>query len=122
MYIMKYFHASLPMVLRYFAKKVSSGSQTVSKGSFARNVATNFKLRARMGCVIIYYVTCTQIAYLLGKSPVRESVCEPVHKPFHVPRVNSSFIRFNALPTYDLHTYVHASVAKRMSHKLTHET
>ena len=89
MYIMKYFHASLPIVLWYFAKKVSSGSQTVSKGSFARNVATNFKLRARMGCVIIYYVTCTQIANLLGKFPVYELVCEPVHKPFHAPQVSS---------------------------------
>ena len=89
MYIMKYFHASLPIVLRYFAKKVSSGSQTVSVGSFARNVATNFILRARMGYVIIYYVTCTQIANLLGKSPIRESVSEPVHKPIHAPRVSS---------------------------------
>ena len=85
--------------LQYFAKKVSltlrsvcEGSQTVHKplltlreGSFARYIATNFKLRARMGCVIIYYVTCTQIANLLRKSPVCESIREPVHKPFHAP-------------------------------------
>ena len=68
---------------------VCEPSRTVCEGSFARYVATNFKLRARMGCVTIYYVTRTQIANLLRKSPVRESVRELVHKPFHAPRVSS---------------------------------
>ena len=82
--------------VRYFAKKVSSalrsvceGSQTVSEGLFARNVVTNFKFRAQMGCVIVYHITGTQIANLLCKLPVCESVCEPVNEPFHAPRVSS---------------------------------
>ena len=82
--------------VRYFAKKVSSalrsvceGSQTVSEGLFARNVVTNFKFRAQMGCVIVYHVTGTQIANLLCKLPVRESVREPVNEPFHAPQVSS---------------------------------
>ena len=103
-------------LLRYFAKKVSStlrsvrkGLQTVHKpsctvreGSFALYVTTNFKLRARMGCIIIYYVTCTQIANLLCKSPVRE----PVHKPFHAPLVHTLSCFIN-LCTY-LGTYMQA--------------
>ena len=48
-------------------QSVSKGSRTVNEGLFARNVATNFKLRARMGCVIIYYVARTQTANLLRK-------------------------------------------------------
>ena len=80
-------------------------SQTVREGSFARNVRTNFKLRAPMGCVIINYVTSTQIANLLHKSPVCESVREPVHDLFHAPWVSSWFIRFHASWTYAL-TYV----------------
>ena len=55
-----------------FCKSVCAGSRTVHEDSFAHNVATNFKLRAQMDCIIIYYVTCTQIANLLCKSPVRE--------------------------------------------------
>ena len=115
--------------IQYFAKKVlhlREPSWTAREGSFARNVVTNFKLRAQMGCVIIYYVTSTQIANLLCKSPIRESVCEPVYEPIHAPRVSSWFIHFHALRTYALtlryiYTYIHASVAKRMSHKLTLE-
>ena len=98
--------------VQYFAKIVSSasqsvceGSRTVRKGLFACNIVTNFKLRTRMGCVIIYYITRTQIANLLRKSPVRELVREPVYEPFHAPRVSSWFIRFHALLTYAL-TYV----------------
>ena len=66
-------------------KKVSLASRSVHEGSFARNVATNFKLHARMGCVIIYYITRTQIANLLRKLPVRESVRKLVHEPFDAP-------------------------------------
>ena len=80
------------MVSTVLCKKVSSASQSVRKGSrtfreglFAHNVVTNFKLHARMDCVIIYYVTRTQTANLLRKSPVCESVREPVHKLFHAP-------------------------------------
>ena len=91
--------------------------QTVCEGSFACYVTTNFKLCARMGCVIIYYVIRKQIANLLRKLPVRE----PVHEPFHAPRVSSWFICFHASQTYALHTYVHASVAKCMGHELTRE-
>ena len=87
-------------------KKISSSSHTVREGSFARYIATNFKLHAWMGCVIIYYVTLTQNANLLRKSPVRESVREPVYKLFHTPRVSLWFIRFHALQTYTL-TYLH---------------
>ena len=68
-------------------------------------VATNFKLHARMCCIIIYYVTCTQIANLLCKSPVRESVHEPVHKPFHAPQASSWVIRFHVSRAYAL-TYI----------------
>ena len=78
--------------LQYFPKKflqLCKGLRTVRECSFARNVETNFKLCAQMGCVIIYYVTRTQIANLLHKSPVHESVCEPAHEPFHAPRVSS---------------------------------
>ena len=65
-----------------------------------RNVATNFKLCAWMGCVTKYYVTRTQIANLLGKLPVCESVHELVHKPFYAPRVSLWFIHLNASWTY----------------------
>ena len=58
-------------------KKVSSASRTVRESSrtvckdlFASNVATNFKLCARMDCIIIYCITRTQIANLLRKLPV----------------------------------------------------
>ena len=68
------------------SQSVHEGWRIVHEGSFALNIATNFKLRgARMGCIIIYYITITQIANLLCKSPVRESVREPVHEPFHAP-------------------------------------
>ena len=77
------------ITLQCFTKKVSSASRSVREGLFACNVVTNFKLRARMGCVIIYYVTHIQMANLLHKSPVCESVREPVLEPFHAPRVNS---------------------------------
>ena len=87
------------------SQTVHEGSQTVREGSFACNVATNFKLCARMGCIITYYVTRTQIANLLCKSPIHESVCEPVHEPFHAPRVSSWFMHFHASPTYAL-TYI----------------
>ena len=60
----------------------------VREGSFAHNVATNLKLCAQMGCVIIHYVPLTQIANLLRKSPVRESGREPVHEPFHTSQVS----------------------------------
>ena len=79
---------------------VHEGSRT-KEGSFARNVVTNFKLRTWMGCVIIYYITCTQNANLLRKSPVRESV----HELFHAPRVSPWFVRFHASRTYAL-TYI----------------
>ena len=89
---------------RYFAKKFLQLHKVfvkVREHLFARNVATNFKLHVWMDCVIIYYVTHTQIANLLRKSPVRE----PVHEPFHAPRVSSWFIRFHASQIYAL-TYV----------------
>ena len=108
------------MLLWYFAKKVSSaswsvckGSRTIHEGSFPRNVATNFKLHVRMGCIIINYITDTQIANPLHKLPVHESVCEPVHEPFHAPRVSSRFICFHALRNYALmhiHTCKHSEV------------
>ena len=70
------------------SQSVRKGSRTFREGLFAHNIVTNFKLHAQMGCVI-YYVTDTQIANLLCKSPVHESVCDPVHEPFHAPRVSS---------------------------------
>ena len=80
----------------YFAKSFFS-LRTVCKGLFARNVTTNFKFYARMGCVI-YYVTCTWIANLLCKSPV----CEPVHASW----VSSQLMHFHASRSYTL-TYIH---------------
>ena len=46
------------------SQTLHEGSRTFREGSFARNVATHFKLRARMGCAIIYYVTNVFIAKL----------------------------------------------------------
>ena len=97
-----YFCGSVVHKNMVLCKKVSSASWSVREGSFAHNVATNFKLHAWMDCVIIYYITCTQIANLLCKSPVHESVHEPVHKSFHAPQVSVWFIRFYALRTYAL--------------------
>ena len=37
-------------------RSIRKALQTVREGSFARYIATIFKLHARMGCVIIYYV------------------------------------------------------------------
>ena len=88
-------------LLRYFAKEVSSTSRSVCEGLqrlFARSVATNFKFCVRMGCVTIYYVTHTRIAYLLCQSPVHESV----HEPFHARWISSWFVHFHASQTYAL--------------------
>ena len=71
-----------------------------------------------MGCVIIYYVTRTQIENLLRKSPVYESFHEPVHKPHELVRDSYAFMLREPM---HLHTYVHASIAKRTSHELTRE-
>ena len=68
--------------------QLREGLRTVREGSFAHNVATDFKFRVRMGCIIANYVTHTQIANLLCKLPVRESVYEPVHEPFHAPQAS----------------------------------
>ena len=103
----------------------------VHKGSFAHNVATNFKLRARMGCIIIYYVTCIKIANLLCNLPV----CESVHEPFHAPQVSLWFIHSHASRTYALmyiHTWKHSEayesnylvrheMIRELAHDLVHE-
>ena len=111
-------------IIRYCAKKflkLREGSRTVRESLFAHNVVTNFKLHAWMGCIIIYYVTRTQIANLLHKLPVCESVCEPVHEPFYYPQVSPWIIHFMLREPMHLHTYLHASVAKRIGHELTRE-
>ena len=74
-----------------------------------------------MGCVIIYYVTPSQIANLLRKSPVCESVRELVHESFHSPELVRDSYAFVLHEPMHLRAYVHASIAKRMSHELTRE-
>ena len=61
-------HDQPPLVIAFdytvACKKLSSALRTVHEGLFARNIATHFKLRAQMGCVIIYYVTTVFITKL----------------------------------------------------------
>ena len=99
------------------SRSVCEGLWTVCEGSFARNVVTNFKLRARIGCVIIYYITHIQIANLLAS-------CQFVSQftSYFMPHelVHDSYAFMLREPMH-LRMYVYASVAKRMSHELTCE-
>ena len=67
-----------------------------------------------MGCIIIYYITHTQIANLLRKSPVRELV----FMPHELVRDSYAFMLHEHM---HLRAYIHASIAKRISHELTHK-
>ena len=99
------------------SRSVCEGLQTVCEGSFARNVVINFKLRAWMGCIIIYYVTHIQIANLLAS---RQLVSQFTSHFMPHELVHDSYAFMLREPMH-LRMYVYASVAKRMSHELTCE-
>ena len=99
------------------SQSVLEGLRTVREGSFAHNVVTNFKLHARMGCVIIYYVAHIQIANLLAS---RQFMSQFTSHFMPHELVHDSYAFMLGEPMH-LRMYVYASVAKRMSHKLTCE-
>ena len=99
------------------SRSVCKSLRTVREGSFARNVVTNFKLRARMGYIIIYYVTHIQIANLLAS---RQFVSQFMSHFMPHELVHHSYA-FMLCEHMHLRMYVYASVAKHMSHELTCE-
>ena len=107
--------------VREGSQTVHEGSRIGHEGSFACNIATNFKLHAQMGCVIIYYTTGTQIANLLCKSPVRNQFMSQFTSHFMPHRLVHDSYTFMLREAMYLHTHIHASIVKHMGHEITRE-